>query len=317
MKNKLRLILFLIGLSLLFALIYRVGFSEIIKIISGANIYIALSGIFVYLILIFIRSLKWFLLTRIIKDTISYRQFFPLYLVNSLMGNLTPFKSGETITPVLFKKYLKIPVGQGFSIVILDRFFELVIFTIILVLSIFYMLSQGIQNLVVLSIFQGVLIAIFLLLVVMVTIIISRRATFKIVRFFKILRFIEKELDGFYNALSLFKNKRVYRRVIPLTILGWFLEVFACYLIFSSIFSLPFINVIVAEVIAAAATFVTFIPGGVGVGDVGMVYILSLLNHPVALATSGAILARLFLSTTLIITGLIGSVLIKQEERNA
>ena len=158
-----KLLLFLVGFSILIALIYRVGFPEIIRVISGAKPHLIFLGILVYLLVILTRSLKWFLLTRIIENKINYRQFVPFYLVNSLMGNLTPFKSGEAVTPFLFKKYLKIPVGQGFSIVILDRFFELMIFIIILVSAIFYILNSGIQNNLILSVFRGVFIALFLL----------------------------------------------------------------------------------------------------------------------------------------------------------
>ena len=108
-------------------------------------------------------EVKWSEFVRkIIENRINYRQFIPFFLVNSLMGNITPFKSGEAVTPLLFKKYLKIPVGQGFSIVILDRFFELMIFTIILFFAVFYILNSGIQNSLILSAFQAVFIALFL-----------------------------------------------------------------------------------------------------------------------------------------------------------
>jgi len=312
MSKIIRLTLFSFGLLLLFGLVYRVGFYKITEVIKEPKLFFLFLGILVYLILILIRSFKWFLLIRMIKNRIKYQQFVPLYLANSLMGNITPFKSGETITPFLFKKYLKIPVGQGFSVVIFDRFFELLIFTIILILSVFYVLNQQIQNILTSSVFRGMLIAFFLLLAVFITIIISKRITLKIVRFFRVLRFVEKELDSFYNALSLFRNKKAYQLIIPLTLISWFLDVLAYYLVFSSVFHFPFIDVVIAQIIATSATFVTFMPGGVGVAEVSVVYILSLMGHSVLLATSGVLLVRLFLTGTLLITGLVGSILIRK-----
>lgn len=322
MNKTIKLILFSFGLLLLFGLIYRIGFYEIIKIITKAKLIFLFLGVLVYLILIFTRSLKWFLLVKIIGNRLKYRQFFPFYLVNSLMGNITPFKSGETVTPFLFKKYLKIPVGQGFSVVILDRLFELIIFTIILILAIFYILNQGIQNSLILSIFQGILITLFLLLAVLITVVISKRITLRIIKLFsffkryslgkKILEFIEKELNAFYSILPLFKNKRIYQFMMPLTLLGWFFEILAPYLIFSSILPILFIDIATAQIIATAATFVTFIPGGIGIGEIGMVYILGLFDYSLILTASGVLLVRLFLTGTLLISGLIGFLLIRE-----
>ncbi len=146
MKRAVRLILFSFGLLLLFFLIYQVGFYEIIKTIVRAKLKIAFLGVCFYIVLIFTRSLKWFILVRILKNEIKYKELLPLYLINSLMGNVTPFKSGETVTPFLFKKYLKIPVGQGFSVVVLDRFFEMIVLTVISALAVLYMLNLGGSN---------------------------------------------------------------------------------------------------------------------------------------------------------------------------
>lgn len=325
MNKTIKLILFCLGLLLLFGLIYRVGFYEIIEVIIKAKLPFLFFGVLIYLISIFTRSLKWFLLIKIIENKIKYRQLLPLYLVNSLIGNITPFKSGETITPFLFKKYLKIPVGQGFSIVILDRLFELIIFTIILALAVFYALNQGIQNSLILSIFRGVLIVLFLLLATLIILVVSKRITLRIVKLFnffkryssgkKILEFIEKELDAFYNILSLFKKKRAYQFIIPLTLLAWFFEILAPYLVFSSVLSVPLIDIAAAQIIAMAATFITFIPGGVGIAEIGVVYILSLFGYSLILAASGVLLVRLFLTGTLLISGLIGFLLIRERRQ--
>ena len=316
-NSAIKLFLFCFGLFLLFALIYRAGFSEIIRVVAGAKLYLAFSGVLVYLMVIFIRSYKWFLLIKIIQGGISYRRFVPLFLINSLIGNLTPFKFGEAATPVLFKKYLKIPLGRGFSVIVLDRFFELVVFNIILVSAVFYILNQGIQNNLALSVFRVMFIAVFLLLAVFITVIISKKITMGMLRFFRILRFAEKELDGFYDAVSLFKNKRIYYLIIPLTIMGWFFEFLSFYLIFNAVFSVSFINIAAAQSITAAATFVSFIPGGIGVGEVGMVYILGLMGYPFILTASGAVLASLFLNAVLFIAGLAGFISVKKKECSA
>ena len=76
-----KLLLFLVGFSLLIALIYRVGFPEIIRVISGAKPHLIFLGILVYLLVILTRSLKWFLLTRIIENKIKTNTASNCFLV--------------------------------------------------------------------------------------------------------------------------------------------------------------------------------------------------------------------------------------------
>ena len=322
MNRIIKLFLFSFGLFVLFALIYRVGFWEVLKIITKAKIHLIILGIFFYITLIFARSVKWFLLLRTLQNKIRYKQFFPFYLVNSLMGFTTPFKSGEMITPLLLKKYLEIPAGQGFSVVLLDRFFELIIFLLILLFAVFYILNAGVQNSPALFIFQQIFLILGLLISFLIIIIASKKITLKMLGVFnflkrfspikKFLEFIERELDNLYNALSLFRNKKVYRFMIPLTLLVWFFEIIAYYLVFNSVFYIPFIDVAVSQMIAAAATFATFIPGGMGVAEFGAVYVLGLIGYPDTLTLSGALLVRFFLTGTLLTSGLIGVLLIKR-----
>lgn len=310
-----KIILLCVGLFLLLGLIYKVGFAEIIKAISGARLGIAALGVFIYLAVIAMRSFKWFLLARSLDGKISYWNFVPLYLTNSLIGNLTPFKSGEIATPFLFKRYLKIPVGQGFSLIIFDRFFELVVFILFLISALFYILNQNIQsNLVIIFVIKIAIIAIFLLLAMLIAVIASRQFAIKITKFLRVFKFIGDNLDGFYYALHLFKNGRTYQSMVVLTIASWLVEILAYYLVFSSVLSAPIISVATAHIIAGAATFITFIPAGIGVSEVGVTSILGFMNYPVSLVAAGAILADIFLTGALLITGFIGSALIRRED---
>ena len=305
-----RLIIFLIGLSLLFFLIYRIGPSEIVKAFSEAKSYYIVLAVFVYILLIITRSLKWFLMVRIFENKIKYRQFLPIYLFNSLMGSITPLKSGEAATPVLFNKYFKIPVGRGFSVVVLDRFFELAIFTIVLTASLVYMLNYGIQNDLLSRFFGGALTAIFLTLFLMITALISKRITLKMLKFFRIIRFMEKEADAFYDALPLLKNKKAYLFLTPLTILCWFFEISSSYLMYNSVFPAPFLISASVSIVTGAASFVTFIPGGIGLIEVGVAYLFGLFGYSAVSAASSVILARVFLTGTLFISGLLGLILV-------
>ncbi|OIO51145.1 hypothetical protein COX74_03155 [bacterium (Candidatus Gribaldobacteria) CG_4_10_14_0_2_um_filter_41_16] len=319
-----KLSLLALGMILLFFLINRAGgFFEIVAIITKAKFNFIVYGFLVYLLLILTRAYKWFLLIRAGGVKIKYQSFLPFYLANCLISNISPFKSGEAATPLIFKKYLKIPVGQGFSVVILDRFFELVFFTLIFILAIIYIMKSAVAGELVLSIFKWALVGFVLLTAFLIGIISSKKFSLEILAIFKrfekypiinkILEFIKKELEIFYESLKLYKNKGIYKFMIPLTLISWFFEFFSFYLIFSSIMPASFLRIASAQILAIAATLVTFIPGGIGIGELGVVYILNLFYYPAALTTAAVLLARLILTGTLLASGIAGSFLLKEK----
>jgi uncharacterized protein (TIRG00374 family) len=319
-----KLSLFSLGFFLLFFLIRRVGLREIIEIIYQARLNFIIYGFLTYLLLILTRSLKWFLLIEAGGREIKYKQFLPFYFVNCLISNVSPLKSGEAATPFILKKYLGIPVGQGFSVVILDRFFELIIFTLIFASAIIYIINSVVAGGLVLSIFKWALAGFVLLIFLLTTVIVSQKYTFKIIYLFnrfekyplidRILKFIKKELLIFYESLLLYKNKGVIKFMIPLTLIGWLFEFLSFYLVFMAVMPAPFLHIASSQILAIAATLITFIPGGMGIGELGVVYILSLFNYQTVLSTAGVLLVRLILTGTLIITGITGTFLLKEKE---
>ncbi len=313
-KKIIKAAFFILGLLLLLLLISRVGFQEIVKIIAKAKIDFLIYGFSIYLILILIRAWKWLLLIKTAGNKIEFGQFLPFYFVNCLVGNITPFKSGEAAAPFLFKKYLKIPIGQGFSVIILDRFFELTAFTAIFALTIWYIIP----------ILQWALIGLLVFISFLITVLVSQKISLKILGLFnflkryslakKVLEFIAKELNLFYDSLSLFKNKRVYRFIIPLTIICWIFELLSFYFIIASVLPVSLFHAVAAQIVAIAAGLLTFIPVGIGIGEVGIVYVLSLFNYPAVLSTAGALLARLIITGTLFTVGIIGTFLLKEKD---
>ena len=316
--KKLKIIFFLFGLFLLTSLIFRVGFKEIFGTLIQAKIQFLILGLGIYLLLVATRALKWFLLLRATGVKIGYKEFLPFYFVNSLMGNITPFKSGEAVTPFLFKKYLKIPAGQGFSIVIFDRFFELMFFSFILLGVLLYLISGGSQNQEAATLLQFALLA-FILLLLLFVLLMNPKISAKFLVLWKKFsfsakgaNFLEKELKVFYETLKGFQNKDVADFMALLTGLGWFLEFLAFYLVINSVLHIPFFQAVASQTISMAATFVTFVPGGIGIGELGAVSVLRLFGYPLLLSTAAVLAARIVLTGTVLLLGLLGSILVKE-----
>jgi len=226
--------------------------------------------------------------------------------------------------PFIFKKYLKIPANQGFSVIILDRFFELLIFTLIFISALFYLISTGpFLPTPILSTIPWMLACFVLLIFIVALALFFKKTVRKIFRIFNFLKkhsfaknllnSVDKKLQFFHEGLFLFKNKKIYKFLIPLTLISWFLELLACYLIFNSVFFISFLDIAAAQIIGIGISIISFIPGGIGITEIGIVYILKLRNYPVALSASGILLARFILTGILLVSGIIGTFLIKEK----
>jgi len=324
MKKKTKIILFLLSILILLFLLKKTDLREILEIISKANLLMAFLGIILYLCLVFFRSLKWFLLTKEIKKEVKYSEVLPIFLINSFLGNITPLKSGGVLSPFLFKKYLKISEGQGFSVMMIDMFFEIIVFCLLLLFSLFYIINSNIKNQLSSVVFKELLFLVILMAVFACAILFSKKIAARFLRIFsffkknpflnKIIDFFEKQIESFYQTIILCKEKKSYYYMIPLTIAVWLFEILSFYLIFASVSPIPFLKITTTQIIAAAATFLVLTPAGIGVAELSIVFILSLFGYPYNLILAGTLLTRFLLTGTLFLTGFSGFLLIKNKE---
>jgi len=318
-KRTISLILFGVGLFLFYLMISRIGLLKILEIFKHINLFFPAVGILLYLAAMAIRARKWFVLSRLFKDNLRYRDILPFYASNALIGNLTPFKAGETATPFLLKKYFKIPVGQGFLIIIIDRFSELLFFMLLLVWAVFYFNSRALIN----DLLSKFILALFVffsaLLVLLISVIFFQRLYLKLisgiakVKFLKkYCAFMERELCYLYEGVRLVRNNKIYGKILLLTVFGWVIEMSSFYTIFLSIFRPYFFDVAAVQVLSAGAGLVTFIPDGVGISEISSSTLLKLMGYPLSQAVAAMILGRIVLSGCLFLFGFISFSLMKE-----
>jgi len=324
MAKNIKIALFLVGILIFIILISKIPLKDSWGAVTRANLLITAIGAFFYIIVISLRSLKWLLLTKEIKPNVKYKEIAPIYLVNSLMGNITPFKSGELTSVFLFKKYLKMSKMQGLAILIFDRFFEIIIFSLILIASFLYIITHEIKDGAILVSFQKIFLIATLLIVVLMIIIFFKKPVIKMFNFFefiknnstgkKIFVFLENKIDAFYSSFSLFKNKKILFLMFLLTSLAWLSEIISFYLVFTSVYNAPFLQITSAQIISLGASLIAFIPAGVGISELSTVFIMGLFGHPSSLVFGGTILSRIILTGILFGSGLIGLTLVKEKE---
>lgn len=325
-EQALHWILLGVGLLIVGLLVRRVGLSQCIQLFKNAERGYWFAGIIVYGFSMLFRSFKWQILISTIHP-VAMRRFMPIYLFNSVMGNLTPFKSGEAVGPLLFKRYLGFELGQGFSVILIDRIIELVWMLFCLVLGFSYLALQVSMKSVV---YRAILLAGIMTLILiglLLTVLFFERLGFQIMSFlsglFKSVAIqnifirIKDELSNFY---AFRKNGRLAKKMLmlnTLTGLAFFAQFTAVWLIVISLIPAHFMDSLSAQAIAIPISIISFIPAGIGIAALGYQSIMALLGYPEDQIIGAALISKVLFLSLIFFSGWVASFIIRRMERPA
>lgn len=189
-KTVLSATLFLVGLGIIGWIVWRAGAGDIYNVLAGANRDWLALAILTTIAWVGFRALRWQNILASAGLGIKYRLLFLITSSGLLVDILTPvYRAGsEPVRTYLLKKHLNVPTGKGFATVILDRFFDFVIFislAIIALLLMFPLVSLRIKYLMAISV-------LFLvgMLVYVIYISLKKEAAYKTIK--KIISFLKR-----------------------------------------------------------------------------------------------------------------------------
>ncbi len=321
-------LLFLLGTALLVATVFKLGPRQIGESFLQANFKFVALGIVVYLGAVTLRSLRWYLLFRQLNHKIGYFRFLPTYFISLMIGNFTPFKSGEVVAPYLFKRNLKSQIGNSFTLIFFDRFFDILILIFCMILS-FVLVNTKINfplnaqrlfwvAIVLLSSMSILLVLIFLLrnqskiFLNKLSLLFRKRAFIK-----KTVKWFSSEVHNFHKGVSLLKGSSVRYSIPALAILSWIFEFLAFYLFVHSILDAPFWLILSFQIFSIGIGIISFIPAGMGVGTISFVFFISLTSYPTVTAAAGGVTAKIVSLLIIYLLGILGLILTNSYHQKA
>ncbi len=303
----------------------------IYSIVFGALVYLALSiyakfdellaafGMFFWwvfpiaLVLSFcnyiFRYFKWEYYTKLLGVAPSRRTNLLIFLSSFTMA-VTPGKLGEVFKSYLLKEQNSTPVSKSAPIVIAERITD---FLSLIMLSIAgaVIFETGAYLIFIVGVF-------FILTILVIS---SKKVSYFVISFFESFKFFSKFSHRIHTAYdSIYQLVRFKPLVyaVVLSIFSWFFECFEFFIIIHSfgIENLTHINIFVATFIYGFATIagaVTMLPGGLGVTDASMPFLLVKLSKTISenVAIAATIITRVATLWFAVLVGII-SVLIYQ-----
>jgi len=319
-------LLLAIGAGIVLWLLHKYGLANVVHILQRVRMVWIAAGILVYYAGVLVRAVKWHWLIARVGHQVGFGGFLPMYCVISMAGTITPMRSGESLAPFLFRKYLHASIGGGFSVILLDRLFECVSLALLMSIAVIYvlfsfnvsvLLARGLMlSFAVLLIVIGLLFVLLrqqmwttLILKGLKSLMEKRKAPAILLR---VVQGLEREIHCFYVAVAHLSHHRVFVFLILLTFLAWLFEIGAFYCIVRSVTDAPFLVIASSQAIAAGIALASFIPGGIGSGTISFVYLFSLAGYSGTTATAAALISPVVFLGSMFICGSLSAVILKR-----
>ncbi len=304
-----------IGILLLVFIISSIGPVQILNSLKTSRTSLILAALFIFIINLHLRSLKWFFWLYWKKIPISWKAVIPCYFSNIFLNNFTPIRSGEALAPFLLKTYCGVPQRYGFSLIILDRLIEAFVFLFIM-FAISYQLYFGnliVQNVIIRKIafffclfltLSLLVLFVFLLKINRIAALLKGIALGRTDSKSKILTTLSNWISSLAEAMREITSKKSVITCLSLTIIAWALDFLYLYILVNSLIPISFFHSLFCHSLAIATAFFSFIPGGIGIGAASYLTIAVLLGYSKVPIGAAVILNSFLVHSLRLILGL-------------
>ncbi len=126
-----RLLLIVVGVALFVFILSKVDLPKILAQLKETNLLFCLGTLATFLIMIFLKGIRWSYLLRMQGYRYSVWNCFLIYMGSLYWGNITPGRAGDFMKVLYLKEDLNLSMGTGMTSVLVDRVFDLYLLLIL------------------------------------------------------------------------------------------------------------------------------------------------------------------------------------------
>jgi uncharacterized protein (TIRG00374 family) len=231
-----------------------------------------------------IRFLKWHYYLMLIDVKIKTLDSFSIFM-SGLIMSVTPGKMGELLKSYLVKEVTKTPVSKTFPVVFAERITDFVSLIFITLLGA-YVFNFG----------RGIIIGVGIFFLIILVLISNRGIALPIIGLFEKSKFLRKHLESIHNA---YESSYQMLRPLPLlymtllSIVSWSFECLAYHLILINFhIEVSFLWSAFSYGFAIIVGSITMLPGGLGVTEGSLTFMLIKHNFPKNIAVASTFIIR-------------------------
>jgi len=297
-----RILLILVSIALLSALLYFSDITKIAEIISGANLsYIAL-GLVLWVAGLFLRTIRWSMLLKKISIAPNFLDTMKVFIAGMFISNITPGKVGDPVRSVILKKRCGYSVGTSLPSVFIERISDVITTVFISIIGLLFLLGASQMSSWIVGIIFFYLIVISFGIFLFSSKIRTKKffsKIFSIFSFISSLKKFESKISEFsenmHDSFIMYNDKKLLLLTFVNSMIIWIIEGLILFVSFSALnIEVPILAAVVIVPITSLIAILTFLPGGLGSGEVISVLLFtSMFTIGLAEVTSAIIVSRL------------------------
>jgi glycosyltransferase 2 family protein len=231
-----------------------------------------------------IRFLKWHYYINLIDVKIKIIDSFSIFM-SGLIMSVTPGKMGELLKSYLVKEVTKTPISKTFPIVFVERITD---FVSLIFIALFgaYVFDFG----------RGIVIGVGIFFLIVLVLLSNRSIAIPLIGLFEKSKFLRKHLESIHNA---YESSYQMLRPLPLiymtllSIVSWSFECLGYHLILINFnIGVSFLWSAFSYCFAIIVGSITMLPGGLGVTEGSLTFMLIRNNFPKNIAVASTFIIR-------------------------
>lgn len=289
-----------ISLLLIIVLILWIGPLNILKSLKDVNWILILLALLIHILVLFLRGFRW---GFIIKKPWDFKDNFVVKTIGLFAGNFSPVRTaGEPVTAIAGKKISGISISEGLSAGLTERFFDLMIVGLLLVLACLFVPKVRVL---------AIIGAIFSLSIVFVIYLINWRKNSSLLVYKKIHPLLKKLPispvyleESYHQVISGLKGMVEYTQsfssasnlgvVFIISSFCWLLECIRLLTVFYAFnIEIGLITVIIIFLLANIIGVISALPGGMGSIEISLTGLFVIFGIPKAISGSIVLIDRL------------------------
>lgn len=275
--SKKKILLFAISFSILAVLLYYSDMGKISEVLTGANPFLLLLILALWIPDSILRTLRWRILLRRINIKISFFKTWQIFVASMFISNLSPAKTGDPIRSVILKRTENKSFSRSLSSVVIGRMLDVIFLIVVALISMTFLFTSlhGIGQWLYLSIFLYLVVVLFGIFVISS----EKRSRIFFTKIFRLFSFIPKVKSYEWKvkrgskklntAFKKYKHGPTLLSAFFVTALIWLHQGFVIFLCFKSIGLSVYPWACVAVIpLAVLIGVLTFLPGAIGSSEV-------------------------------------------------
>jgi len=297
LKSSYWLFIIILAITVYATIVIISDFEILVEHLQTAKIEFILLGGFVVFVGLIPRSFRWYLMIRELGIKISWKPIIPIYFSGLAFG-LSPGRLGEVAKSIYLKRLVDAPIQKTAPTIIVERLLD-VIAVLVISLSVFLLIGEK----------HVMIIVSFFILLICLFLIYKKIYLVKILNKTQHIPFLGKFSNNLIvsiDTIFVLLKPKIFVKMLILSVISWLIESLVVYFVLKAFdINLSIIHSAFIYVTSSLVGAASFLPGGIGTTEGGLIALLLLENIPIQESLGPVIIIRSITLWALIIFGVV------------